>query len=161
MHLTTSSHPRPFPSHFGFFLYADQRLFLLKRSRTYLSNRRKLILLSFATWLSPTNQNPVIIQAFNRRNHEAFQLTEIFPFTNQCPRNYTCFFDNRCYTHIIFYHHYGKTSFKVFASPYIIRHVHEYRHPWSPVSESPRFPFLSQPFTWFRLRQSSKENVPG
>ena len=82
--LTTSSHlpPHPFPSRFDFFRYVDQRLFLLKRPRTCLSNRRKLIQLSFAMWLSPTNQKPVIIQACNRRNHEAFQLTDIFPFTN-------------------------------------------------------------------------------
>ena len=103
----------------------DQRLFL-KRPRTYLSNRRKLIRLYFPTWLSPTNQYSIIIQACNPRNHETFQLTDIFPFTYQCPSDYTRFFHNHHYLYFFYYHN-GKIRFELFASPYIIHHIHEYR----------------------------------
>ena len=74
-----------------FFGSADQGRFFLKWPRTSLSNWRILIHLSLTTGLSSTNQNPTIIQACNRRNHEGFQLTDIFPLTIQCPHVYTRF----------------------------------------------------------------------
>ena len=64
------------------FWSADQGRAFLKQPRTSPPNRRKLIHLSFITWLSSTNQSLIIIWACNRWNHEAFQLTDIFPFTS-------------------------------------------------------------------------------
>ena len=73
-------------------------------------------------------------------DYKAFQLTDIFPFTSQCPHNYVHFFQNYCY--LIFYYPNSKTLFKLFASPYIIHHIHEYHHPWPLVSESQDLHFL-------------------
>ena len=126
---------------FTYFQATDQGRFLLKRPRNSPPNRRKLTYLSFTTWLSSTNQNPTTIQACNRRNDKAFQLTDIFPFTSQCPREYTRFFHN--YHYLIFYHPNGKTLFELFASPYIIHYIHEYHHPWHPVVESQYLHFPS------------------
>ena len=159
--LTARSHPpgHPFPSNFGLFWYADQRPFLLKRPRSRLSNWRKLILLSFSTWLSLTNQNSITIQAWNRRNHEPFQLTDIFPFTNQWPRTYTHFFYNHRYL--------------CFSTITMVRYILSYLLLHTLFTTSMNFAIpsrrcqnlststLPQPFTWFRLCWSSMDNVPG
>ena len=135
-HSTSSYSPvYLFPSNFGLsFESKDQGRFLLKRPRTSPSNRRKLICLSFTTWIPSTNQNRIIIQVCNRRNNEAFQLTHMFHFTSQRPRDYTRFFHN--YRYLFFHYPYGKTLFELFVSPYSIHHIHD---PWIPPSISPGF----------------------
>ena len=60
----------------------------MQQPRTFPSKRIKPIRLSFTTWLSSTNQDPIIIQAYNPSDHNAFQLN-IFPFTNLHPRDHT------------------------------------------------------------------------
>ena len=67
----------------------DQGRFLLKRPQTSPSNQRILLHMSLTTQLSSTNQNPGIIQTFNCRNHERFQLIDIFCFTSQSTRLHT------------------------------------------------------------------------
>ena len=133
-HSSAPTHPLIyFQAILTFFGSADQGRFLLKRPRTSPSNRRKPIHLFLTTALSSVNQNPTIIQACNRRNHEGFQLTDIFPFTTQCPHDYTRLLLQSL--HLILYYPDGKKLFKLFASPYNIYHTHKYHHPWPPVLE--------------------------
>ena len=47
------------------------------------------------TGLCSTNQYLTIIPACYCRNHEGFQLTDIFPFTSEYPQDHARFF---CYT---------------------------------------------------------------
>ena len=79
-----------------------------------------------------TNQNPIIIQACNLKNHEA--LSDIFPFTSQSPRDYTI--SSTTSVIQIFYYPNGNILFGLFAFPYIIHRIHKYRHPWSLFFES-------------------------
>ena len=140
-----------------FFGSADQGFFLLKWPWTSPPNRRKPNHLSFTTWLSSTNQNLTIFQACNCRNHKAFQLTVIFPFSSQCPHDYTRFFYIYCY--LIFYYPMVRRylSYLLLHTLFITSINTTILGPlfWNFSASTFR-----QWFTWFRLCWSLKGNVP-
>ena len=85
----------------------------------------------------------VIIQACNRRNHEAFQLTDIFPFTNHSPRDYTHFFHNHRYTYFsTFTLSQWCDTVWVFCFS-----IHYSSHPWIPPSLVPYFRIPALPLS--------------
>ena len=94
---TMTTHPFTVSKRFWLFSICRPRSFLSKRVKNLSSQPEKTNPPVLTTWLFSANQNPIIIQACNRRDHEDFQLTDIFHFTSWCSHDYTCFFHNyRC-----------------------------------------------------------------
>ena len=86
---TTTLAPIHFQAILGFFWISWPRVLPTKMATDLSVQSEKTNLPALTKGLSSNNQNPTIIQACNRRNHEAFQLTDIFPFTSQCPQDHT------------------------------------------------------------------------
>ena len=98
-----SSHPFTyFQSNFGLFLICGPGTFVTKTTTNLSAQLEKTNPpVRYHVTLFDQLKNHTVIQACNRRNHETFQLTDIFFFTSQYPRDYTRFFHNYRYLNFL------------------------------------------------------------
>ena len=118
----------PVSKRFWLFSICRPRSFLSKTVKNLSSQPEKTNPPVLTRWLFSANQNPKITQACNRRDHEDFQLTDIFHFTSRCSHDYTCFLHNYRYSNFLLSYWWDIVSYLLFHTLFMTSII--------PVSES-------------------------